>query len=377
MRAVAVTALLFGRCSNAAQWPVHSWATVPVFFHSSTLNLLVPTAEDLAIMARYPVVTIEKWQGCNSTGAYPGPAPAGSGPVPTQGQATQATAAALKKLRPSISVITWFDSLRVYSNRTLNPSARDLAEQFCVNNDVSPFLEAHAAEYLLHNSSGGLALESYCNFHVYDHTRPSVRAFWRAACLNATASGLVDGCGADASQQTAAYVRGLSPAVAAAWTPAHVQAVADTTAALAPAGGVVLGKVVEQLGAGGTNGVLQEGCTASNATVNNLRAAAARAAADGARYLYECHGDASESALAAFLAGAAKDHYFGFGLWVTPNGGYADGWLPAFDRPLGAPSADAAYDASTSTWTRTFASGTHVAFNARTNVGTVTWAALI
>ena len=371
-RALALALALGPAC--AAQWPVHSWSTFPVFFHSSTVNLLVPSAEDLAIMARFPAVTIEKWQGCNATGAYPGPPPDPSLPRPTQADATLATARALKALRPSISVATWTDSLRVYANATLNPSARDLSEQLCVNNQNSPFLEAHPDPYLLRNASGGLALESYCFFHVFDHRSATVRDFWRDACLNMTATGLVDGCGADASQQNGSYILGLAPDVSAAWTVAHVQAVAATTAAVAAAGGgFVLGKVEAQLGVS-TNAVLQEGCSASNVTVNTLRNAAARARADGRRYLYECHGDPTVDNMAAFLIGAEVDQYFGFGAWLTAAGGYSHSWLPQFDLPLGAPLAAATYDAPSATWRRSFASGTNVTFDAKQSTGSISWA---
>jgi len=370
-RARAAALLSLVGAARAAQWPVHSWATLPVFFHSSVMNSLVPSDADLAIMARYPAVTLEKWQGCNSTGCYPGPCAA---PAPTQAEATLATARKLKALRPSIAVATWTDSLRIYSNRSLNPSATNEDDQFCVNNQESVFLETHADEFLLRNETGGLALEGYAHLHVYDHRRASVRDFWRDACLNMTATGLIDGCGADASQQVGSYIIGLAPDVEAAWTTAHVQVVADTTSAVAAAGGgFVLGKLVQQLGVS-VNAVLQEGCTASNATVITLLNATARARADKTRYIYECHSNGSESDMAAFLIGAGLDHYFGFGAWYSRSGGFAPSWKPEFEKPLGEPLADATYDAATSTWTRSFASGTKVTFNAVSAVGSIAWA---
>jgi len=370
LRAAALASLL--AAARAAQWPVHSWATLPVFFHSSVMNSLVPSDADLAVMARFPVVTLEKWQGCNATGCYPGPC---ATPAPTQADATLATARRLKALRPAIAVVTWTDSLRVYSNASLNPSALNEADQYCVNNQDSVFLETHADEFLLRNASGGLALESYARLHVYDHRSAAVRGFWRDACLNMTATGLVDGCGADASQQVGSYIPGLAPDVSAAWTTAHVQAVADATrAVVAAGGGFVLGKIVQQLGVS-VNAVLQEGCTASNMTVNTLLNATARARADKTRYLYECHSDGTESDMAAFLIGAGADHYLGFGPWYTKAGGFAPSWKPEFERPLGDPLADAVYDEVTSTWTRGFASGTKVVFNAASAVGSIAWAA--
>jgi hypothetical protein len=56
-------------------------------------------------------------------------------------------------------------------------------------------------------------------------------------CLNMTRSGVIDGCGADASWQTGvdqAQDWGLTPATAEAWDAGHKQMMRDTTAALAP-----------------------------------------------------------------------------------------------------------------------------------------------
>lgn len=70
-----------------------------------------------------------------------------------------------------------------------------------------------------------------------------MQAYWKQACLNLTATGLVNGCGADASQQTAAYIPNLAPATATAWTAGHVAAVRATTVAVEETDGLVLCKV--------------------------------------------------------------------------------------------------------------------------------------
>jgi hypothetical protein len=370
--AAALAAAALGATgAAAAHLPVHSWATLPVFVHTSVMNASTFSAADLKVLARFPAVTIEKWQGCAAPGC---PYAGGAGPCQTQEEATLVAAAALRAINPDVAVFAWYDSLRIYANRTLNPDVRDIQWQACVRNGHTPFLEAHDA-YLLHNATGGRAEESYCRFNVYDHRQRAVRDYWRDACLNLTASGLVDGCGADASHQNGSYIIGLDASTSRDWSEAHSWAVGNASAAVAAVGGVILGKEVYQLGATIT-GVLQEGCDASNDTVTNLRTAAARARSDGRRYVYECHADSTtEDAMAAFLAGAGTDHYWGFGPWVTPFGGYADAWLPEFDKPLGAPVADAAYDAGTHTWSRSFGSGTAVTFNARTSKGTIKWAA--
>jgi len=375
LSSVALLLLSSQGAAGAPHFPTHSWATVPAFIHTSVLNDALFCAADLAILSRFPAVTIEKWIGCNATaGCYrPGNLAAGSvGPAACASQeaATRAAAAQVKAVNPGASVFTWTDSLRVYSRHAVNPDIRDIMWQSCVRNELAEYVEAHP-ELALRNASGGLALEPYLLAHVYDHTNARTAALWREACLNATAGGL-DGCGADASQQPGSYIEGLAPAQQAAWTAAHIAAVANTTAALEPLGGVVLGKLLAQLGVS-VNGVLQEGCGASNATVNTLRAAAAAAARDARRYVYECHSNGSEDELAAFLIGAGPDQYWGFGAWVYRDcGGAAASWGPLLDKPLGAPLADGVYDAPL--WTRSFAAGVNVTFNAATNKGTVEWA---
>ena len=66
--------------------------------------------------------------------------------------------------------------------------------------------------------------------------------------------------------------------------------------------------------------------------------------------------------------------YYGLGGWGG-SGNFSDHWIEGvFDRKLGAPLADATYDTPTDTWTRSFASGTKVQFNAKTKKGTISWA---
>jgi len=360
----------------SAGFPRLSWGTVGdlAFLHASTLNELAWSDADAAVAAKFPMVTIEKWQGCNATpGCYKSAAPPAA--CPTQQDGTLATARKLKALAPTVWIAAWLDSLRIYEPlRALNPDYLDTSWQACVRPAASPFLDAHPG-YLLPNSSGLPAEEPYIHAHVFDHRKPEVRALWRDVCLNLTSTGLVDGCGADASQQPFSYIGGVGAAVGAAWEAGRNWTLGNTTAALAPAGGFLLGKLGFELGAY-TNGVLQEGCVAGNATITTLRAAAARAAADATRYVFECHSNGSPDDLAAFLIGAGADPYFGFGAWVDDLPA-ASHWVAEMGFPLGAPVADAAYDAPTATWSRAFASAagrTNVTFDARTNRGAIAWA---
>ena len=103
------------------------------------------------------------------------------------------------------------------------------------------------------------------------------------------------------------------------------------------------------------------------------RTDAAPRASDAEAGVSRVYGGPSE--LAAFLAGAGPYHYYGCGDWVGAgaHGNFSEHWMAgAFDRPLGAPLADAAYAGSV--WTRAFASGTTVSFDARTGRGRIRWA---
>lgn len=91
------------------------------------------------------------------------------------------------------------------------------------------------------------------------------------------------------------------------------------------------------------------------------------------RQVYQCHGGLGDDTLAAFLVGAGRDHYIVSGGW--DNGAASGHWAPVLARPLGEPLADAAYDAGSTVWSRTFASGTRVTFNATAKRGAIAWAA--
>jgi hypothetical protein len=86
----------------------------------------------------------------------------------------------------------------------------------------------------------------------------------------------------------------------------------------------------------------------------------------------------TENILAAFLIGAGKNCYFGFGSWSTVFDDLSDRWSPLFDLPLGPPLGDAALDEEASgaiIYRRQFAHGVNVSFDMTTGRGTVAgWA---
>ena len=188
-----------------------------------------------------------------------------------------------------------------------------------------------------------------------------------------TAAGL-DGCGADFSaggpnsmarntvQNTMSFL-GVNESVATAWRAGKRQMMIDTTAALG--NGLLVGKDAAELG-DHVNAVLHEGCDASNGTITLLRGITAKALATKQRLLYQCHtrGGMGNDTVAAFLIGAGVDHYIASGGWSQAGKAPISNRPAILDLPLGAPTADAVYDAATTMWHRSFASGTRVSFNA-------------
>jgi len=245
---------------------------------------------------------------------------------------------------------------------------------------ASEWISRHP-ELLVHNTSGLPALEKYGNCYVYDHSQARVRQYWRDNCIRLTQSGAIDGCGADFSagthnsmarntvQDTMAFMN-LNESVAIAWREGRRQMMIDTTAALG--GGILVGKDGAELG-DHLNAVLHEGCYSSNATITLLRGLADKARTMKQRQVYQCHSSRglSESIVAAFLVGAGRDHYILTGGWHSGVQGH---WPAILDQPVGEPKGDAVYDPKTTIWTREFASGTRVTFNATGNVGSIAWA---
>ena len=178
------------------------------------------------------------------------------------------------------------------SNTTINTTLNPSANAQCATGHFRPaeYLERDGRHLLLTNRSGLPAITAYGHCHAYDHSQPAARQFWTDMCLNMTASGAIDGCGADFSAMGAnrwashtpgniSVDLGLSMPKATAWAAGHRQMMVDTQAALGE--GLLIGKDGAELG-DHVNAVLQENaCYKRNSTVNNLRALAARARAAG------------------------------------------------------------------------------------------------
>jgi hypothetical protein len=344
-----------------------------VFIHISVEDSLPFDSDALSVIAKFRIATIEKWQGCKAAN------------YTYEEEAMLEAAKSIKKAAAaagtSTSVVVWFDSFRIYSNKTLNPDAKDTTGIGCMNSRAAHFLESNH-DHLLKDRTGALVKENFASLHVVDYQHREMQVYKRDMCLNMTKSGFVDGCGVDGSQQRAGTtaIPGVAEANASLWDEGKVCMMNATTAAIGD--GLVLGKMEWELGgpSGYVNGIIQESCHNTNATVTNLRSVAARSRQFGnARLVYECHTDCNgadcESHIAAFLVGAGANAYWGQGGWVLPDSSSIAGrWMPEFfEKPLGAPLADAVYDARTKVWTRSFAKGARAWFSAANQSGGVQW----
>jgi hypothetical protein len=349
---------------TTCRWPKHSWATIPASVHTSRADTGPDgtfTDADIANLVKYPLITIEKWQGVDAVD----PA-TGKRAFIWEEDAWINSAKKIKAVNPGVSVVPWMDTMLVYTgwrldgkqektgkdaplepiNHTLNPDAQ-LA---CSTGHFRPaeYIERYP-QLLLKNTSGQLAITGYGQCHVYDHAQPRVQQYWRDNCLKMANAGM-DGCGADFSsggpnsmarntvQNTMEFMH-LNESVATAWRAGKRQMMIDTTNALMD--GVLIGKDAAELG-DHVNAVLHEGCSASNGTITLLQSITAKAKILGKKLLYQCHtrGGMDNDTVAAFLIGAGVDQYIASGGWSSKGKNAVGSRPPLLDLPLGEPTAD-------------------------------------
>ena len=130
-----------------------------------------------------------------------------------------------------------FFSFFFKANKTLNPDLGTSCTTGHYRGGIYP--ETHRS-MLLKNTSGLPALEPWSKCHIYDFVQPSVQSYWTEMCLNMTDSGVIDGCGADASWQIDPTGGTTAPDVEKEWDVGHRTMMRDTTLALGD--GVLLGK---------------------------------------------------------------------------------------------------------------------------------------
>ncbi len=349
--------------------PRFSWATVPLFFHSTNASGLWSAAA-LARMAAFPLITFDKGQGsANASDARPGEARA----LDAARQVRAALGGRATLLFYQNSLIDWPEYsahqrlLRDPSLRAKNATGADalFAGRHWLFNVAAP---AGAAVV----TDACLALVDADGGSTYD------------GCFLDRAPGCFPGGGGGAPSPSCGFggEAAMTPAQLAAFSAGHAAQLAGLTAALAARSKLAVwnNNLNDTAGA-----LMLEDFGANETCVLALRAAAAAAlvveahAGDPASGS-DAHCARTTNALSAFLVGAGERAYFACsnGQWASNPAWPAasDPWLdarPEYGRPLGEPLGDAARDAA-GVWSRAFATGTRVWFDSASGAGRIEWA---
>ena len=377
-------------------------ATLPVAFHSSnsTGNW---DAEQIKQLARFAMVTVEKWQNIEryvppDTLAAPSYADAGGLYNCQSGAdlsrcgccAEDDIVSALRKVKavnPAVVTVAYLHSDIVQG--WYRAAQHLAAESDCWLRDRNGTLMP--SWHGVH----GCGNSGNCTWLLLDHSKPACSELFAESCLAMTRTGAVDGC----------FVDGCNPAgsLPAGPTPEQGRAmVAGKLAMLAKLQTQVAGPLIcGSTGAASPScrGVQAEGwgVETKRGFMFAQREIPMLMAAMDAGVLFQAHGravcehagdpyhPAVQTELAAFLVGMGPQAFYLCGAWeqCTTNPPLRPGrcapnanqtlWWPVYDMTLGEPLANASK--IDSVWHREFASGTKVVFDTTTNTGKITWAA--
>ena len=332
--------LMASLCS--AKLPMFSWDTLPVFFHSGNESGLY-TEELLKIIAKFPMVTIEKFQSDQVSG------------VDDEDDMVRVMKM-VKAVNPNVATYFYMNS---YKDRPeMTRMARELGQH---------------PDWFLKDSNGTKVKNAGQGFYVFDLSNPEVRQWWQETCLDAIKAADGDGCFCDSSQHTdASFVPPVSPKKKEEWGDGLLQLTKNVQEALGD-DNLLIGKVSNQ---SYVKAVQIEFFSPSNNSIVELMLGATVGQVVQAHVpvSQNCHEDLTNY-MAAFLIGAGKYSYFGCGNWNTQNDDTsAFIWKPEYDKPLGEPTGPAIYN--NGVWMRKFSHGTSVKFDTSTKTGTIEWGTL-
>jgi hypothetical protein len=337
--------------------PDDSMDTLPVACHSfygkKKTEPYPRSADDIATLAKFRMVVIEKFEGPCWDYCFVHPQPEKCNPSCDTEKYIMGTAKALKEANPGISVILYLNSL-------LNFPMYHLSGQYLAQPDL-----------LLHDKNGKVGhLQNDAglgDLTVPDFSLAAARNMWLEAIQNATSTGLIDGVFADKAvknaDKDAVCNHGcieLEHEKAVAWADGHIGMVRDGQKQLGD--GVMMRK----------GGSLEEGETDVNVynewsnppNKDNIeKTLALRQQVTGNVFAYagkKC----SEDTVAAFLM-------------VMDNRTFlqCEQWLDDFTKPVGKPNGPATV--SGKTYSRSFASGTSATWNWKTGKGSIKWASSV
>jgi len=362
-------------CSTLAyKLPDFSWDTLPVAWHSALKNDW--SDEDLKQIAKYPLVTLEKTAG---TGVFNWPAGQYYGlPATCQklGDLSNCScceedlmveqAKAVKAVNPRAQIVAYMNSVISY------PWYR--AARKHVTNE-SWWLRDVNGTYL--NNIHQDPVETWL---TWDFSKPEVGDLWIEACRNLTDTGYIDGCFMDGcanwDPNGAVDGRVVVPGPVDKETRAayfeekpkwmkRLQQQIPGVAICGSGGGWVDGVVATQVQNWGSGG------NYAGKWIPMLQRAV------NAGVLFEAHASCGRNAsepeeqtkIAAFLVAAGQHSYYMCGGW----GAGSVEWFDEYDLPLGEPLGNAMLD-DDGVYHRSFAKGTVVSFDTKSDTGKVQWA---
>ena len=353
-----------GAPCTTCRGPAFSWETVPKFIHTSNATGPV-NAGALALMAKFAMVTVEKFQGaCGNEKT--------SSPACDQEAQIIEVLRGVKQINPNVSAVFYYNSVLDFNQYKLHALM-----------EADPSLMLHDSTGQVIRIGGGHKVSD-----VFDFSNPATRALFIEECVNATKSGIVDGCfcdravdgtpsdsgddrvpcGSPGGKKIKPCAHNLTAAKAAAYAAGHVQVLTDLQTAIGD-GPVIAnhayGPPHDNMVAGSVSFAMIETFGANNQSIKELLLAAANGRG------VQAHGTPSEASLAAFLIGAGHRAYYGIGGWSERGATFEDHWMPQFSLPLGEPHGDAVYDAASATWTRSFGKGVKVTFECHGRNGSI------
>ena len=342
----------------AAKMPAFSWDTLPVAYHGANYGNF--SAASLALLARFPVVTLEKCQGWHSGELRPAPCSGFNCTSCCEEDVYVAVGAQIKALNASTLVVAYFHSNK---GMTWFDAGQHLGQRpgACYNGD----------DLIANASAPCVQVPGSLEFY-YDYRKPAGSAAYTDGCRRMTATGAVDGCFVDGCLKVEAPLGTGAPRDAF---------VAAKAAALAALQQQVPGPLICGSGGGlapGLAAVQLQSFSTKHAGWWGDMMAMNRSASQG--YMFEAHGHelcynanlsspAFQNEYAGFLMFAQRHTYHICGSWC----GSDPVWPKAFDMPLGAPTGNATSDARGEVWHRGFASGTEIWFNRTSATGRVSW----
>jgi hypothetical protein len=378
--------------------PVWDPATLPVAFHSSNSTGRWSAAQ-LQQLAKYAMVTVEKWQNIVNIVPATTLVPAYNTPGGLyscqngsdlsrcgccQEDEMVASLAGLKRVNPKVVTIAYLHSDIMHS--WYRAAGRLAQAPECWLRD-----QAGEIVHSIHGNGGGNSGKA--SWMIYDHTQPKCSSLWADSCLELTRTGVFDACFVDGCSDKPPSI--LSPSQAAAFVRGKQKMLTE-----------LQGNVSGPLICGSTGDVQLDmravqaegwGVAPHGSTMFATREIPNLMSAMRAGILFQAHGravceheadphhPAVQTELAAFLIGMDSQAYFVCGSWelcsadpplrperCAPNPNSTSiPWLPVYDLPLGAPVANATKTGGV--WHRQFASGTTVTFDTKHEKGRIFW----